>query len=76
MIIKIGILIKDFEKLDNWERRIIEEIKNNSSLELSLLIKEGRTHVTAPQEKNVIGRFLFETQKKLKLKSINASALL
>jgi len=68
MIIKIGILIKDFEKLDNWERRIIEEIKNNSSLELSLLIKEGRTHVTAPQDKNVIGRFLFETQKKIEAK--------
>ncbi|MEK8021307.1 MAG: hypothetical protein VSS75_030910 [Candidatus Parabeggiatoa sp.] len=64
---KIGILIQDFEKLDNWELRIIEEIKNNPSLELRLLIKEGRNEIKVPKKKNVIGRLLFEIQKKIRL---------
>jgi len=39
---KIGILIKKFENLSNWELRIIDEIMNNPELELSLLIQDGR----------------------------------
>jgi hypothetical protein len=40
---RIGILIKDFAQLSNWELRIIDNIKNDFSLELSLLIKNGRS---------------------------------
>ncbi|HTO16589.1 MAG: hypothetical protein PHP72_03565 [Dysgonamonadaceae bacterium] len=39
---KIGVLIKEFEKLSNWELRIIEKIINDKELELSLLIQDGR----------------------------------
>lgn len=39
---KIGLLIKELEKLSNWELRIIEKIINDKELELSLLIKDGR----------------------------------
>lgn len=67
-MIKIGILIQDFEKLDNWELRIIEEIKKNPTLEVSLLIKDGRTEVKVPKKKNVLGRFLFRKQRKIEAK--------
>jgi hypothetical protein len=40
--IKIGILIRQFDSLTNWEFRIIEKIFLNENLELSLLIKDGR----------------------------------
>lgn len=39
---KLGILIKDFNKLANWELRIIHEIINDTKVELSLLIQDGR----------------------------------
>ncbi len=39
---RIGILIREFNKLQNWELRIIERIKNDPKLELTLLIKDGR----------------------------------
>ena len=40
--IKIGILIKEFDRLSNWELRIINKIIEDEFLELSLLIKDGR----------------------------------
>lgn len=40
--IKLGILLKDFESLENWEYRIIEKIFDDPNLELSLIIKDGR----------------------------------
>ena len=39
---RIGILIRDFKTLDNWELRVLDKIKNTPSLELVLLIKDGR----------------------------------
>lgn len=39
---KIGILIKRFEDLANWELRIINEIIDNPQTELTLLIQDGR----------------------------------
>ena len=39
---KIGILIKDFEMLENWELGIINEIIKDPTLELALLIQDGR----------------------------------
>ncbi len=56
---KIGVLIRDFEILENWELRIIESIKNDPNLELSLLIKDGR-----PKEKVkvTIGSFIIDKQ--------------
>ncbi len=37
-ILKIGILIKEFEALENWELRIINHIKKDPNLELTLLV--------------------------------------
>ena len=39
---KVGILIKKFEDLKNWELRIIDQIIKDPELELSLLIFDGR----------------------------------
>ncbi len=39
---KVGIFIKDFERLENWELRIIQNVMNSPNLELTLLIKDGR----------------------------------
>jgi hypothetical protein len=39
---KIGILYKDFNLLRNWELRIINELINNSSYSISLIIQDGR----------------------------------
>ena len=43
---KIGILVRKFEELANWELRIIDEIMNNQKLELSLLIQDGRDPIS------------------------------
>lgn len=40
---KIGILIKNYDSLRNYELRIIQEIIQSPVLELSLLIMDGRT---------------------------------
>lgn len=39
---RIGILIRDFETLSNWELRIIQLIIDSPNLDLSLLIRDGR----------------------------------
>jgi len=70
---KIGILIKKFENLSNWELRIIDEIMNNPELELSLLIQDGRDGKEDTKSlknkikrlfksKNVLGKLLFKMQ--------------
>lgn len=75
---KIGILIKKFEDLANWELRIINEILINPNLDLSLLILDGRKDETNPssfinrckrllKSKNIIGRLMFNIQKKIEL---------
>ncbi len=61
---KIGIMIKDFEALANWELRIIKGILDDPSLELILLIKDGR-------KKNIktSNRFIRKLNKFLKSKN-------
>ena len=41
-MLKIGILIKDFKQLRNWELRIIQGIIDDLSLLLTVLIQDGR----------------------------------
>lgn len=70
---KIGILIRDFDALRNWELRIIEGIRQRPSLELCLLIKDGRKDINTSQSKlkralkskNFLGKLLFTLQKKI-----------
>ncbi len=70
---KIGILIKKFEDLRNWELRIIDEILNNPELELSLLVQDGRDGKEDTKSlknrmkrlfksKNILGKLLFKMQ--------------
>ena len=68
---KIGILIKDFNLLENWEMRILDTIRKDPSLELSLLIRDGRKKAgesTGVRLKklmrsgNVAGKILFKAQ--------------
>jgi hypothetical protein len=70
---RIGILIKRFEKLPNWELRIINEILNSQTLELSLLIQDGRVGSENPnslenkikrllKSKNMVGALLLKLQ--------------
>ena len=58
-MIKIGILIREFETLENWELRIIENIKNDPGIELCLLIKHILTGEGAQVQKKSIGQFLY-----------------
>lgn len=73
---KIGILIKNFEELSNWELRIINGIIQDSSLELALLIQDGRLGEDNPKTfknklkrlfktRNIIGKILFSIQCKI-----------
>jgi hypothetical protein len=43
--LKIGILIRDLEKLKNWEYRILKGIIEHPNLELALFIKDGRKDI-------------------------------
>lgn len=56
---KIGILIKEFNELANWQLRIIEQIRNTQNLELSLLIKDGRLE---KKDKVTIASFILKKQ--------------
>ena len=60
--IKIGILIRQFENLSNWELRIIEKIISDEYFELRLLIKDGRYGVESP------GNFWIRLKKSLSSK--------
>jgi len=70
---KIGILIRDFNALGNWELRIIDEIRKNPTLHLSLLIKDGRENINSTRKKiarafkhkNILGKLLFSLQKRI-----------
>jgi hypothetical protein len=76
---KIGILIKEFEMLGNWELRIIDEIIKDPTLELALLIHDGRIGHNSPKtlkakikrlfkSRNIIGILLFNFQLKVETK--------
>jgi hypothetical protein len=71
--LKIGVLIRKFEDLSNWELRVFDEIMNNSELELSLLILDGRDAKENSvslldkikrlyKSNNILGRLLFKLQ--------------
>lgn len=71
---KIGIMIKDLNSLANWEVRIIQGIFDNPSLELSLLIQDGRAQppgsmfrklFTMLTSHNPFGRLLLTSQVKI-----------
>jgi hypothetical protein len=70
---KVGILIKKFEDLKNWELRIIDEIIKDPELELSLLIFDGRISekksssikdklVRANKNKKLLSSIIFKLQ--------------
>lgn len=73
---RIGILIREFEALANWELRIVDGILKDPSLELALLITDGRVGKDSPKtlksklkkllkSKNILGTLLFTFQRKI-----------
>ena len=62
LMTRIGILIKDFNQLQNWELRIIENIKNDSSLTLALLVKDGNEERGDNKSKKTLSKYLFSKQ--------------
>jgi hypothetical protein len=82
---KIGILIKDFSELANWELRIIAGILNRPDLELALLIQDGRIGDNKPnslknrinylfKSKNILGKLVFKTQLAIESKIFRETA--
>lgn len=78
---KIGIFIKDFERLEYWELMIIQNIMNNPSLKLNLLIKDGRINNIKKNSirnqnfrlskiSNLLGKVLFKLQLNIEKKII------
>jgi len=70
---KIGILIRPYDRLSNWELRIINKIIKDENLELTLLIKDGREYLennkstknrflNLIKSKNTLAKFLFKIQ--------------
>ncbi|MEM6297606.1 MAG: hypothetical protein AAF740_02850, partial [Bacteroidota bacterium] len=75
----IGILIGEFKDLKNWELEIIKGILNHPSLELSVLIQDGRVGLENPlntknrfqrllNSKNIFGKTLFHLQSRVETK--------
>lgn len=67
-MLKIGILIRDFESLENWELRIIEGIKNDPDLELTLLIMNRSEKRDSKSIKKSFGEYLFNKQIQIEKK--------
>lgn len=51
---KLGIFIKDFQQLEDWELKIIDRIRQIDTLELTVLIKDGRRTENA-KKNNFLG---------------------
>jgi hypothetical protein len=75
-MIKIGILLKNFNDLENYELRIIQKIFDDSELDLSLIIFDGRTKSKNPRSfknkisrlirsKNILGKLFYNIQYKI-----------
>jgi len=75
-MIKIGILLKNFNDLENYELRIIQKIFDDSELDLSLIILDGRTESKNPRSfknkisrlirsKNILGKLFYNIQYKI-----------
>ena len=62
--LKIGILIREFDNLSNWELRIIEKIMSDEYFELRLLIKDGRYGKESP------GNFWYRLKNSFKTKKV------
>ena len=68
MFMKIGVLVKDFEKLSNWDFKIIKRIFDDNDLELLLLIKDGRNdNETANSHRSRLKRLIFSKSSLSKL---------
>jgi hypothetical protein len=68
--IRIGILIRDFSKLRNYELKLVEHIQSDPKLELVLLIQDGRQNINSLNKsirqnlfsKKIISNILFKMQ--------------
>ncbi len=67
-MLKIGLLIHDFQNFENWEISIIKFIKNNSDLQLSLIIKGGKYVSPSVNRKQPLSFLLLHKQISLEKK--------
>ncbi|TLX75680.1 hypothetical protein E9993_08970 [Labilibacter sediminis] len=70
-LVKVGILLDEYNELRNWELRLIQEIVNAQDLELSLLIEDGRLiAITSPEDtkKHVLAENILRLQFKFEEK--------
>ncbi len=73
---KIGVFIREFETLSNYEFKIINYIISDPELELVLLIKDGRKHLASAKNrlyrnifsKQIFANILFKIQNLIELK--------
>ena len=64
--LKIGILMRDIEKLENWEYRILKGIIEHPNLELCVFIKDGRKQTKKNLfASNAVTNALFSLQMKV-----------
>jgi len=64
--LRIGILTRDIERLENWELRIFKGIIDHPYLELCLLIKDGRDQPQKhPRASSAVAAALFSIQMKI-----------
>ena len=72
-ILRVGILIKDVENMENWEYSILEGIIEHPNLRLSLFIKDGRKQTHSPKDRfkkniltpEIISNILYSFQMKI-----------
>lgn len=77
---KIGILIRQPEELDDWEIKLIQEIKKIDEFEIKVLIFDGRDKEQQSQKKTGLkalwpGNFLFKYQIKFENKIFKKSKI-
>ncbi len=81
-MIKIGILIKDFKHLKNFELRIIQEILNDPDLKLALLVFDGRKRyiynriINAIKRGKIISQIILNFQEFIESKFFNSNDLI
>ncbi|RBP29883.1 hypothetical protein DFR65_105109 [Oceanihabitans sediminis] len=70
---RIAIIIKNLNKLTNYELRLANRIKMDSSFELCLLIHDGRKNSNGINTKNTISKSLLKLQLQLESKIYKSS---
>ena len=58
-MIRIGILINEFQKFENWEYRVINAIRLDSNMNICILLKDDRFK---RESRKTLSNFIFQKQ--------------